>query len=110
MTAAAACAFLAWPATAASPEVEAAIKAFGAVAGDPTKLRTYCDMSKAMAASGDENDEAMIDALDKKMQSFMEELGPDFEKALETGAELDPDSTDGDAFDTALDNLDNKCA
>lgn len=109
LTVAAACAFLAWPAFAASPDVEAAIKAFGDVAANPGKLKTYCEMSKAMAAGGDEEDEAKIDALDKKMQGYIQQLGPDFEKAFEAGADLDPDSDDGKAFDSALDNLDNKC-
>jgi hypothetical protein len=107
---AAVCGLLAWPAIAASPEVEAAIKAFADVASNPDKLKTYCEMSKTMAAAGDEEDEAKIAALDKKMEGHMNALGSDFEKAFETGADLDPDSADGKAFDSALDNLDNKCS
>jgi len=110
LTVAAVCGLLAWPAFAASPEVEAAIKAFGDVASNPGKLKTYCEMSKTMAAGGDEEDEAKIAALDKKMEGHMKALGSDFEKAFEAGADLDPDSADGKAFDGALDNLDNKCA
>ena len=104
------CALVAWPAFAASPEVEAAIKAFGDVASNPDKLKTYCEMSKTMAIAGDEEDETKIAALEKKMADHMQALGADFEKAFETGADLDPDSSDGKAFDSALDNLDNKCA
>ena len=39
----------------------------------------------------------------------MKELGPEFETAFEAGADLDPDSEDGKAYDAALDKLDAKC-
>jgi hypothetical protein len=39
----------------------------------------------------------------------MKELGDDFETAFEAGADLDPDSEDGKAYDAALDGLDGKC-
>lgn len=104
------CGLLAWPAFAATPEVEAAIKAFGDVASNPDKLQTYCEMSRTMTLAGDEEDEAKIAAIDKKTAGHMKALGSNFEKAFEIGADLDPDSGDGKAFDSALDNLDNKCS
>lgn len=107
---AAACGLLAWPAFAASPAVESAIKAFDSVASDPDKLKIYCEMSETMEDAGDEEDESKIDALDKKMDGYMKALGSDFENAFEAGDDLDPDSADGKAFDSALDNLDNKCS
>jgi hypothetical protein len=103
------CGLLAWPAIAASPEVEAAIKTFGVVASNPDKLKTYCEMDKTMAASGDEEDEAKIAALDTKTKGYMKALGSDFQKAFEAGADLDPDSADGKAYDGAFDDLDKKC-
>jgi hypothetical protein len=39
----------------------------------------------------------------------MKELGPEFEAAFETGADLDPESEDGKAYDAAIDKLDGKC-
>lgn len=106
---AAACGLLAWPAFAASPAVESAIKAFDSVASDPDKLKTYCEMSKLMS-TGDDADESKAEALDKQMQGYMKQLGDDFESAFEAGADLDPDSDDGKAYDAALDGLDAKCS
>jgi hypothetical protein len=96
------------PALAASASVESAIKTFDAVAADPAKLKTYCEMSKLMS-TGDDEDESKAEALDKQMQGYMKELGDDFETAFEAGADLDPDSEDGKAYDAALDGLDGKC-
>jgi hypothetical protein len=96
------------PAFAASAAVESAVKTFDAVAADAGKLKTYCEMSKLMS-SGDDEDESKAEALDKQMQSYMKELGADFESAFEAGADLDPESDDGKAYDAALDKLDAKC-
>jgi hypothetical protein len=96
------------PALAASESVETAIKTFDAVAADAAKLKTYCEMSKLMS-TGDDEDEGKAEALDKQMQGYMKELGPEFEAAFEAGADLDPDSADGKAYDAALDGLDAKC-
>jgi hypothetical protein len=43
------------------------------------------------------------------MQTYMKELGADFETAYEAGADLDPESADGKSYDAALDKLDDKC-
>ncbi len=43
------------------------------------------------------------------MQDYIKQLGADFETAFEAGADLDPDSEDGKAYDAALDKLDAKC-
>ena len=107
---AAACGLLASPAFAASPAVESAIKAFDSVASNPDKLKIYCEMSKTMEDEDDEEDESKIDAIDKKMEGYMKALGSDFENAFEVGTDLDTDSADGKAFDSALDNLDDKCS
>ena len=96
------------PALAASANVESAIKTFEAVGNDPAKLKTYCEMSKLMS-TGDDEDESKAEELDKQMQGYMKELGEDFEAAFEAGADLDPDSEDGKAYDAALDGLDGKC-
>jgi hypothetical protein len=106
-----ACGLVVTPSLAASAAVESASKTFDQVAADPGKLKTYCEMSKLMNESGDEQegDAAKDDALDKQMQGYMKELGSDFESAFEAGADLDPESADGKAYDAALDKLDSKC-
>lgn len=104
------CGLFVSPALAASAAVESATKAFDAVAADAAKLKTYCEMSKLMSAGDDEEqDESKAEALDKQMQGYMKKLGDDFESAFEAGADLDPDSDDGKAYDAALDKLDAKC-
>lgn len=107
----AACAFcglFASPVLAASAAVESAVKTFDTVAGDATKLKVYCEMSKVMS-SPDAEDESKADEIDKKMDGFMKDLGPDFQKAFEAGADLDPESADGKVYDEAMDKLDAKC-
>ena len=94
---------------AASAKVESAAKTFDQVGNDPAKLKTYCEMSKLMSSTDDSDDEKKNDELDKQMQGYMKELGTDFEQAFEAGADLDPDSEDGKAYDAALDKVDAKC-
>jgi hypothetical protein len=60
-------------------------------------------------SSGDDQDDSKAEELDKQMQGYMKQLGSDFETAFEAGADLDPDSADGKAYDAALDGLDAKC-
>ncbi len=103
------CGLLVSPAFAVSANVDAAIKTFQKVGADAGKLKTYCEMSKLMSLDEDTEDEAKAEELDKKMQGYIEQLGPDFEAAFEAGADLDPDSDDGKAYDGALDELDGKC-
>lgn len=102
------CGLCVTPALAASESVETAMKTFDTVGADAGKLKIYCEMSKLMS-SGDEEDEAKAEELDKQMQGYMKQLGPEFESAFEAGADLDPDSADGKAYDEALDKLDAKC-
>lgn len=108
LAAIAACGLLVSPAL-ANPAIDAALKTFEAVGNDPAKLKTYCEMSKLSAGGGDDVDDSKSEALDKQMQGYMKELGPDFETAYEAGADLDPESADGKSYDAALDKLDGKC-
>ena len=97
---------LAFAAQAASPKVESASKVFQSVAADPAKVKTYCEMSKAMDSAGEKPDQAA----DAKIQGYMQQLGPDFEQAWNAGNELDENSEDGKTFNAALDTLSNKCS
>lgn len=94
----------------ADAKVDAALKAFSAVENDPAKIKVYCEMSKAMnSAAEDEKDEAKAAALDKKLGDYMTQLGSDFQKAWDTGADVDPESADGKKMSDALDKLEAKC-
>ena len=108
LAAVAVCGLLASPAL-ANRTIDTAIKTFDAVAADPAKLKTYCEMSKLSAGGGDDADDSKSQELDKQMQGYMKELGTDFETAYEAGADLDPESADGKSYDAALDKLDDKC-
>ncbi len=89
LAAVAVCGLLVSPAL-ANPTIDAAIKTIDTVAADDA-------------------DDSKSEALDKQMQTYMKDLGPDFEAAYEAGADLDPESADGKSYDAALDKLDDKC-
>jgi len=93
------------PALAASPKIEAAIKVFKAVATDQAKLKIYCDMSKAMESIGDKPNPA----IEKQIEGYMKQLGPDFQTAWAAGDDIDENSPDGQALGAALDELSSKC-
>ena len=94
------------PALAASPKIDAAVKTFKAVGGDPGKLKTFCDMSKVMDAMGEKQDAAS----EAKIQGFMKQLGSDFETAWGAAEDLNETSPDGKAYNAALDELSSKCS
>lgn len=109
LAAAAICGLLVPPAQAASDNVTAAVKTIEQVGSDPAKLKIYCEMSKLMSSAEDTEDESKAEALDAQMDGYMKQLGTDFENAFEVGADLEPESEDGKAFDAAFDALDAKC-
>ena len=92
------------PAAAADATIEAAIKTFDQVSADPEKLKTYCAMSKAIDAAGDDEKKA-----DAASETFLKQLGPEFESAWDLDDAVDDDSADGKALSAALDRLDASC-
>jgi len=94
------------PVLAASPQVDAAIKTFKAVAADPAKVKIFCDMSKAMDEAGDKP----TSAAHAKINGFMKQLGKDFETAWAVAEGLNDTSPDGKAYNNALDELAGKCS
>jgi hypothetical protein len=93
-------------AQAANPKVESATKVFHSVANDSAKVKTFCEMSKAMDAAGDKPDAAT----DAKIQTYMTQLGPDFQQAWDAGSELEENSEEGKTYNAALDSLASKCS
>jgi hypothetical protein len=89
----------------ADPKVEAAVKEFKAVGSDPRRLKIFCSMSKALDAV-DEKDDAAAEAA---IEGYLEELGPEFEKAWAVGEEVDENSPDGKALRAAIDELTGMC-
>jgi hypothetical protein len=94
-----------WSVMAASPKIEAALKQFKAVAADPGKLKTFCDMDSAMEAASEKDDKAAAG----KVEKLMKQLGPDFLAAWNAGNDLDEKSADGKAYGKGIDELVDKC-
>ena len=104
VTCAAIC-LLAYPAAAADPKVEAAAKVFQSVSADAQKVKTFCEMAKVMDSAGEKADAAT----QAKVQSYMKQLGSDFETAWRIGGDVDENSPDGKIYTAALDDLTSKC-
>ena len=92
-------------ASAADPKVDSAISVFQSVGSDPAKLKAYCELSDAVEAQGDKDDDASETALDP----YMDRLGDDFEEAWNTNEETDENSADGKRLSAATDALDAAC-
>jgi hypothetical protein len=90
---------------AASPKIEAALKTFKAVAADPGKLKTFCEMDSAMEAASEKGDKAA----GAKVEALMKQLGPDFLAAWNAGNDIDEKSADGKAYAKGIDTLIEKC-
>lgn len=93
------------PALAASPAAESAAKAINQIAADAKKLESYCKVIKDMDAAGE--DEAKLDALGEQLEQLLQSFGPQYAQALEVSE--DADEADGQAIESAFENLDEKC-
>ena len=90
---------------AASPQIEAAIKAIQAVASDAGKLKLFCSLNNILQAAGDNEDPAV----QKQIEDIIAQIGPEFGAAWDIGDELDETSPDGMEFFAAVDTLAEKC-
>ena len=94
------------PASAASPEVEAAVKTISEIAADATRFRAYCNVVKEMEAA--EDNDAKYNALVQQMEGLLRSFGPQYEPVVEL-AESDLEPADEQAIEEAFDNLDGRC-
>lgn len=90
-------ALLAMPVRAGERDVATTIKTYEAVANDPARLKTFCDMI-AYAASSEEVSEERMDA-------FLDKLGPDFRDAWTSEDLAGGQLQDSDLIDEAIGNL-----
>ena len=93
------------PALAASPKIEAAVKAFQTAGTEANRLKMFCELiqtDKQLAERADP-------VLEAKMDRLLDELGADFKAAWETVDDIDPASDDGKVLSAALDQLSDKC-
>jgi galactitol-specific phosphotransferase system IIB component len=93
------------PALAASPQVEAAVKVFQAVAADANKVKIFCEMTKIDETMGGKADPALEAQIDK----LLDQLGADFKIAWTAVEAIDEKSPDGTVLHAALDQLEDKC-
>ena len=93
------------PVLAAAPGVDNAVKTFAAVGNDPVKLKTFCEMNKALKALGDKEDAAA----EAKITAQIQQLGPDFEAAWNIGDGMDENSPDMKTVGAAMGALSDKC-
>ncbi len=85
-------------ALAASPKVDTAIKTFQAMAGDNTRMKTFCEMTKVMSQAGEKEDKVA----DAKIDALMKQLGSDFEKAWAAGDDIGENSPDAKEYHGAI--------
>ena len=90
---------------AADPKIDSAIQVFKQTQQDAEQLKTFCAMIKAMEVAGGNEDTAAIAEAD----SYLRQLGPDFEAAWKAFKETDQNSPDGKALNKAVDELGSKC-
>ena len=90
----------------ASPQVEAALKAFQTIAADWNRLKAFCELMQVEQ----ENAEEAAPSVEVNLNRLLAELGPDFKAALKTAEEIDPSSDDGKVLLAALDRLFDECS
>jgi hypothetical protein len=72
---------------------------------DAGKLKTSCEMIKAMDAMGDKQEVAD----EAKIQGYVKQLRTEFETAWSTISDVDAETPEGRAISAALDDLAAKC-
>jgi hypothetical protein len=78
---------------------------FNAVGADAAKLKTFCEMSKALEAAGDKEDPKV----DAQVDGYIDQLGDDFAEAWEASEGLVENSPDVKAFNEAVEALEELC-
>ena len=89
----------------ADPKIDSAISIFKQTEADAAKLMTFCAMSQATEAAGENQDPATKAEID----DYLKQLGPDFEAAWKVFKEADQNSPDGKALNHAVDELGGDC-
>lgn len=95
-------------ATAASPQIEAAVKTLAKIPADAAKFETYCNLLGEME-SVPETDTAKSEELDEKLEDIIESYGADVVQAWDLVSETDPETDDGKAVAAAFEAMEDKC-
>ena len=94
------------------PTVEEVQKLVQTISSDKAKLKVYCEIGKLeeeIDKALESKDEKAFDALGAKRDRLEQQIGPDYIKAMDGLAEVDPNSDEGQNFTAVLDPLDKQC-
>ena len=100
-----------WPAgsaQAASPKVQAAIKSLEKIEADGAKFQSFCKLLRDLDDVPEQEAEK-AEAIDVQLENLLRSIGFDVLQAWDLGADLDPQSEDGQAFEAAMQALEDKC-
>jgi hypothetical protein len=94
------------------PTVEDLQKLVQTISSDEAKLKVYCEIGKLQGEIDkalESNDEKAFDAVVAKLEGLVPEIGPEYKKAMDGLAEVDPNSDEGLKFAAVLDPLHKQC-
>jgi hypothetical protein len=94
------------------PTVEDLQKLVQTIANDEAKLKVYCEIGKLQGEVDkalENNDEKAFDAIVGKLDELVPQIGPDYKKAMDGLAEVDPNSDEGQKFTAVLEPLHKQC-
>ncbi|MDX2264462.1 MAG: hypothetical protein NW215_05785 [Hyphomicrobiales bacterium] len=99
---------------AAAPSVKPAdvAKVAASIKGDAAKLKAYCEMQDLYNQSyeaGEKKDDKKAEELANKADELGKSLGADYEKIMVAGADIDPESKEGQDFYAGFEDLDKSC-
>ena len=94
------------------PTVEELQKLVQTIASDEAKLKVYCEIGKLLGESDkalENNDEKAFDAIVAKLDDLVPQIGPDYKKAMDGLAEVDPNSDEGQKLNAVFKQLQEQC-
>jgi hypothetical protein len=94
------------------PTVEEVQKLVQTIGSDKAKLKSYCEIGKLeeeIDIALEKRDEKAFDALGAKRDRLEQQIGPDYVKAMDGLAEVDPNSDEGHKYTAVLDALHKQC-
>lgn len=94
------------------PSVEDAQKVVETINGDDEKLKLYCQigiLQEKIDEAEENRDMKEFEALVAKLDSFEQQLGPNYIRLMDALGELDPNSADGQKFTAVFEPLRKRC-
>ena len=95
------------------PSKADAQKVVQTISADKAKVAKYCELAKLgeqMDAAEQKKDQKTLDALSKKADDLMNQLGPQYASLMDGLQSLAPDSKEGKEVGEVMEGLDKLCA